>query len=265
MLRNHKFHLDKKLLALERERNALFRRPEMVPIDPPIQRGWIRRWVLTQWAMHHPQRSIFEDILREVNIEQRIPHRAFRHRKSGRRKVMHVTSQGFRRIRVGRWRQLQWSQEHKAFFRPVYHVRQNNRFLVHFVLRSHHMFELKIERRLIHQLPLLDPGAESRLAEIRGFLNPEAERRLAWLQGRRHWHCRSYHCSRRYESEKAARRRMVRLRMGDWDAEKRRQNLPALLSIHIHHTSSSRLDAGANFPNEGNGGARLAASQTALV
>jgi hypothetical protein len=225
MQRNHRFYRDKKLLALEREDKLLCRRPTMVAIDPPIQRGWVRHWVLADWVKDHAQRAVFEDILREVNTEQLFssPTRPRGKRRS--RRQMHETSQGFKRIKAAKWRQLNWSSGHKAYFRPIYHVRHHGRLLIHYILCTHHMFELKVEPRWIRRLPLLDPESMSRRTEIGALLGKREEMRLNWLHGGRRWHrwWRSLDDSKHAALGKAARKQMVRIRQGEWDAERRQR------------------------------------------
>lgn len=94
------------------------------------------------------------------------------------------------------------------------------------------MFELKVERRWIYKLPLLEPEVDSRLAELRALLGEKKEMRLHRLHGKRHW-SRWGSCQRLKRSllEKSAAKRMVRIRQGEWDAEERRWSLSPLLSI----------------------------------
>jgi hypothetical protein len=120
MLRNHQFYHDKSLLGLEREDKALNRRLRtVVTIDPPVQRGWVRRWRLAKWAKRHPQRQLFEEILQEVQTEQRMTIRPSAWAIRQRRKL-HITGQGFQRISAARWNRLKWTSSHRAYFRPEY-------------------------------------------------------------------------------------------------------------------------------------------------
>ena len=246
MQRNYQFHRDKKLLALEREDKALSRRRRtMVTIDPPVQRGWVRRWRLAKWAEKHPQRTLFEEILREVQTEQRISIRPSAWAVRLRRKL-HITGQGFQRISAARWSKLKWTSAHRAYFRPEYRTTRTNRFITFYRLATCHMFDLKAERHWIHTLPLHQPELESRLSELSHLIGAIGEHRLDHLHGKsdRDWWD---HYSTEKAIKKAVRKQMVRIRQGEWDAEKRRRSPSPLLSIPdyplLHTGASANMQA----------------------
>src|SRR6185295_12895690 len=111
MLRDKHYYRDKQLLALGRESRALFKESKVqVPIDPPIQRGWVRRWRLTKAAQGRPDAPVLLTILSGINTEVHFWRRNFKPGR-GRKDLLRrhiLTGQTLRVLHGWEWHRLGW-------------------------------------------------------------------------------------------------------------------------------------------------------------
>ena len=224
MQRNLHTERDKTMLRLERERKQLRRqRDQMVPIDPPIQRGWLRRWRLTARAKLRIDVPVLATILAAINTEQHFWRRSFKRGKHARRrKFYQIPNQSPRELHEWDWQRLGWPEKWKQpYFRRRESTGWGGRHVVTYRFFRDDLIEFYTERHLISKLPLHQPEVERRYAEVEDALGHCGSLRLDSLHGRGKYHCSSHH-----DRENALRRRdeslIRRALLGDWEAEKNR-------------------------------------------
>jgi hypothetical protein len=220
MNQKFKYHHDKKLLSIHRERRALWKRERQIKeIDPPIPHGWIRHWRLTTRAKNRHDASVLKTILTAIDNPR------FHWRKSfvpGRRRLrkMIENTQSLCCIRERVWKRLAWPEDWKKYFRQiVVNPGRQDQTCSYKILRED-LFELFTERHYVREIRLIDPAAESREAELDQYLT---------VRGRRHRLNRLLDCGyrpgpdiRQVKLARLAERRIQKAFQGDWEAEVRR-------------------------------------------
>lgn len=216
---------EKQLLALERERRKLWRRKrEMVPLDTPIQRGWMRCYCLTEDAEKRSDADLLRAILRRINVVRYHWRRSFAVSRRTRRHKRQYLKQALMTIPSWEWRSSKVPQEWKTYFSREW-VMENRQWVEVFRFRMVKLFELRVLPRMIHELPVCDPELESRLDEIEAEMrDPKKEGRLAKLKGERWtWPCDE----RQNRLERLAKKRIRAAVLGDLEAEKRVAKTPS--------------------------------------
>ncbi len=223
MQRHLRFHNDKHLLALERERNRLHAlRRRKVPVDPPREHGWVQHFRLTRSAAGRPDAAILRTILMELDTRRYSNTRHFGPRRRwARSRRMYYTEQSLLTIAPGNWPRLGWPDEWRERYFALREIVWLHHRTAAWVFTGESLFELFSERHFIHEEESLDPDIERRLAEVNLEIGDEGERRLNWLYGRSH---------RRWSEDprirlhaRLASRRIRRAMQGDWEAERGRQ------------------------------------------
>lgn len=224
---------DKKLLAIHRERRALWKRHRhTVEIDPPIPRGWIRHWRLTAKARNRHDAPILKAILQVIDNRRFHWRQSFESGRRRRRKMVE-NSQPLSGIREQRWKQLGWPDEWKKYFRKVpVNVGRPDQTIAYKILRDD-LFELFTERNFIWRMRVIDPELESREAELNRYLRTSGQgHRLnkildsVWRRGPD---------PRSKKLARLAQRRIRKACEGDLEAEARRPHLFASASSSAHH------------------------------
>ena len=229
MQKNHHTDRDKRLLRLNRERRALLiLRRQKVKIDPPVQRGWVRRWRLTQRSQLRQDAAVLSTLLSALNSERFFWRRNFRRGKHARRRWKE-TSQELRVLHEWEWVRLGWPEIWKErYFRLHMTTGWGGRWAVTYSFIREDCFELYTDRHFITELPLLQPEVESRLEEIEAAIGFDGQNRLNHLTGGRYRHGPD---DRQRYRERFDRRRIRLALLGDWEAERARTNTPFSLSL----------------------------------
>jgi len=229
MQKNQHSEHDKFLLRLNRERRALsILRRQKVKINPPVQRGWVRRWRLTERAKMRQDADVLAILLSALNSERFFWRRNFRRGKHARR-GWHETSQSLRVIHDWQWDRLGWPEEWKErYFRRQETTGWGGRPAGTCTFIREECFELYTDRHFITELPLLQPELEGRLEEIEAAIGFAGQNRLNHLTGGRYRHGPD---GRLRYRERLDRRRIRLALRGDWEAERARSNTPFSLSL----------------------------------
>ena len=166
MNREFKYHRDKKLLAIHRERRALWkRRWQTSKIDPPIPRGWIRHWRLTAKARNRHDAPVLKVILNEIDNPRFHWRKSFVSGKRRLRKMVENT-QALCCLRERRWKRLDWPEDWKKYFRQiVVNPGRPDQTFAYKILRED-LFELFIERNFVWEVRPMDAGRFAGLADL---------------------------------------------------------------------------------------------------
>lgn len=198
---------DKRLLALEREVNRLYRaqyHAPVIPLERPYQRGWVKSYVLEERVRRRLDAPMFEAILRAVNQRVYCRDRNFVNRQA------HPVVLRPRVIPVREWLKLAWPASHQRYFgygcwrlddRPWTPVKYRSH-ITGFKLVQLWWLREDIQPHLITHQKVDLPDVRSRIAEIETLFNETNGRaRLDWLHGRSRWWRRFQHTARDLRSD----------------------------------------------------------------
>jgi hypothetical protein len=177
---------EKKIRSVARELKKIGREvqnPPSVRLKEPIQRGWLRKYVLTKEAQSRPDAQVLEDILKVIGTTQYHWRRVFvRGRRAGRHMI--EMKQPLKEILIDTWKRYptDYPDTWKRYFHLeykqggyVWYGRQSGHQW-HYVFTDPHLFELKVERHWLTHVKIIDPLLIEHQAELE-----------AWMEGRRGW------------------------------------------------------------------------------
>jgi hypothetical protein len=183
---------DKQLLALQRERNVLYKQQRnlgWVELNSPIVRGWKRYFVLRDDVAKSKQASFFESILSKINTTQYSYRKDFRvkKRKWG-KKVYVVKELHLLRPQAFCFNKMKFTEAEKQFFeeRLVQDKWTTKPYKI-YVFKESWRFVLRVRPNIITKTRARDEVIESRIQQINNYLeNGALIGRLAHLSnGRR--------------------------------------------------------------------------------
>ncbi|XHR26683.1 MAG: hypothetical protein ACFUZC_12065 [Chthoniobacteraceae bacterium] len=168
---------DRRLLAVIREQDDLRqRRYTIVKLDPPIQRGWRRFYVLGERAQKRPDHKTLEAILAVIGPEV-IHHSPDFRRRSGRRRKLIEIDQPLKSIPFCEWSRKNYPDEWLRYFHAE--TRRRPKYAIQvWVFMQPALFELKVERNWQWYYREVDPAIETRLGELDRWL----EQHLGWCR-----------------------------------------------------------------------------------
>lgn len=182
---NQRDKCDKELLALGREREELWQRYWItLQLPEPVQRGWMRHYVISEKIGNHKHRAIFQDILEVIGTTAWSKTPDFRAlRRRNKKCVLTEVDQPLKVISVSRWEERQYPEAWKRYFclEPVRHKQLWHQT---YVFAHRRVFEFKVEPLFVTEVKVPDPAVEKRMSEIEQrlchrYLSP----RLDWLLG----------------------------------------------------------------------------------
>ncbi len=168
---------DKKLIALHKEDKSISRQQwdlGFEPLDPPIQRGWKRTFVLRHDVKASPDADFFQGLLDKINHVQYSHRRDFKNKKKRRgRKVQVERIQQLKELSEYSYAKAKLTPKQQKYFReeeeisPVRkHVRTKK-----YVFTAPWKFVLKVTPHMITQVKIIDPELERRSAEISHYID----------------------------------------------------------------------------------------------
>ena len=167
---------DKQLLALGNERTKLYRQIRNLPdepLNPPIQRGWQRFFVLRDDVARSAKAAFYESILRHINTTQRHHDRRFvkRKRKFG-RKYYVPREQHLARLDEWEWRNAAFTPAEAALFEVRGETNPPGRGVrVQRVFTEPWRFRLQVAPFMVTHRRVKDSELEARLAAVRRVLD----------------------------------------------------------------------------------------------
>lgn len=170
------------LMRLYREYDALRSRLNRLGyerLDPPVQRGWKRSFVLRdhplQQLTHSPKReeTFFQGILDKINSIQYSSRRDFKvkHRRRG-KKVHESRPQELKTIWMSGFEKMKFTEEEARYFDLVMtNEREGSSFRWMYVFREPWRFRLKIEPNIIRWKRVKDFDLERRTLELEHYID----------------------------------------------------------------------------------------------
>ncbi len=181
---------EKQLIKLEKERGELwhikYHKVEYVPLDPPIQRGFRRSFILREDVARTYRAAFYQGILDKINTVLVHHDRAFtkKLRKNGKKKI--PIPQYLKELDNARFRQLKLSEHEAALF--YLGIASNPRCRLHgevWKFKEPWRFRLQIRRNMITQLKVENIEVEKRLKEINRLMDdPGISGKIENMKGR---------------------------------------------------------------------------------
>jgi hypothetical protein len=166
---------DKELLAIDRERRALWqslRELPFVPLVPAVQKGWIRRFVIRPDLIGSTRAASLETVLEKINNVQWSYRKDFlvKRRKFG--KKIHVPKEQYlEKLAAWQMHKHAFTEEQKNLFDVEWRYnKHSNAHDAIYVFREQECFRLKVFPNIIDKIRMKDGMLESRLEEIDQYL-----------------------------------------------------------------------------------------------
>lgn len=178
---------DKALLKLDREEDALWRkrsRPVYVPLQPPIQKGFYRFFVLRDDVARGRQASFFQGILDKINTQQHFHRKDFKKKKRVRGKKVWVDKeQRLKPLFQWEFDKHMFTKEEKAYFElRMIRCERKERDIPTWIFTQPWRFVLRVRPYILTHRRIVDPLLESQIQEIRNYIDERNLRsRMNWL------------------------------------------------------------------------------------
>ena len=212
---NDQSHAEKHLRALHRELKRLRARQRHPPIhelNPPIQRGWKRHFVLTSSALLRPDAALLASILGHLNTVRYFWRPDFCRTRSQRRlrRGLVFIEQELMAISWCEWKEAPVPPAWQKYFRleflpnesllPYWRGRKKTEqqspwfaqtgrhYGWGYAFRFTSWFELKVEKHWLTHYTEIEPGVAGRIAEIERWMSfHRGQERFARLTGHSRW------------------------------------------------------------------------------
>lgn len=183
-------HKEKQLIKLEKERRELwhikYHKVEYVPLDPPIQRGFRRSFILREDVARSSCAAFYQGILDKINTVLVHHDRAFtkKLRKNGKKKI--PIPQYLKELDNAQFRRLKLTEKEAAQF--YLGIASNPRHRQHgevWKFKEPWRFRLQIRRNMITQQKVENIEVEKRLKEINRLIDePDVAGKIYNMRGR---------------------------------------------------------------------------------
>lgn len=179
---------DKRLLALRRQIEALYdqrRKLGWEPLDPPVQKGWKRFFVLRDDVARSKQADLFQQILDKINTTDWSHRKDFlvKKRRFGKKKYV-VKGQRLWEPDEYQFAKLGLSEKEQQFFYSVYRTEKYSRLPVkYFVFTEPWRFVLRTRPNMITKVRKRDSQLDAAIQKLRGYIvRNHLERRIEKLK-----------------------------------------------------------------------------------
>lgn len=182
---------DKKLRQLDKERTRVWNQIRDLgyeELNPPIQRGYKRLFVLTDETKHSKQADLYQSILDKINTVRYSSHKTFKDRKRKIRKWQYQVRNEQELKTPDSWtfhNKMNLTEEEKRFFLPVeyYHAPSKSYQRKHIFIERWR-FKLRIMPNMITRVQIKDVELEQYYEELNGYLSKNKNvRRLTKMWG----------------------------------------------------------------------------------
>ena len=172
---NQKEQEEKKIRAIVRETDRLHNAilsPVSIPLKEPIQRGWVRRYVLAKEAEARPDREMLAAILNNIGSTVHSRHPLFLKKRTRRSRKLVDIKQPLYEILVDQWstkrypRPEEWKRYFHLEYKPYYRGLQ-----WFYVFTETHLFQLKVEPHWLTHVKVIDAQLIERKAELDTWMN----------------------------------------------------------------------------------------------
>ncbi len=177
--RRHKIRMqyedfDKQLRRLNREETKLRKQLYNLgwePLQPPVQRGWKRTFVLREDVARTDRAEFFNGILDKINTIDRSWRKDFKKKKRYMgRKIYVVKPQYLKKLDLWEWRKAAFNGAEQQFFECVFSIDKRGCVKQQYVFTKPWHFVLKIAPNIIDKVRIRDVEIEQRMQEIDNYI-----------------------------------------------------------------------------------------------
>jgi hypothetical protein len=174
---------DKMLIRLHKEEKVIHkarRNLGWTELKPPVQRGFVRFFVLLEDVKHTRQASFFEEILKKINTSQWSHRRDFkRKRRKFGKKIYVVREQGLQDIGEKEFFSKKFNDSERLYFyETLIHPKWSRTPIKVYRFTESWRFILRVEPNMITQVRIKDLDLEKRDAEINKYFTNDSRQRL---------------------------------------------------------------------------------------
>lgn len=172
---------EKKLLALLREENRLYRidrEAPWVPLTPPVMRGYKRYFVLRPDVQRSKNAAFFEGLLAKINTIQYFYRKDFKVKNRYRgKKILRLREQYLQEPKACWLYKYRFTDKEMRFFEQRIDPKEKGIYSIYYVFTEPWRFILRVRPNMIDKIKVLNPDLESRMQELenkieRNFLRP---------------------------------------------------------------------------------------------
>ncbi|MGG9964749.1 hypothetical protein [Ferruginibacter sp. SUN106] len=187
---------DKQLIQLDKEETLLYRQQRNLgwePLHPPVQKGWVRFFVLREDVARSRYATFFEGILNKINSYDYSWRKDFKKKKRRRgRKRYEVKPQYLLKPYEYEFVKMEFSEIEKTFFREVWELDWRKQPVKRYEFTEAWRFVLKVKPNMIDKVRIKDAELESKMSIIDNYLdrNDYRKRQCKLLRGYykyKHW------------------------------------------------------------------------------
>jgi hypothetical protein len=187
---------DKKLIQLYKEEKKLYQQKRNLgwqELNPPVQKGWVRYFVLRDDVGRNRHADFFESILKKINTYEYSWRKDFKKKKRKRgRKIYVVKPQSLLRLYEYQFNKMQFNTAEKQFFREVWELDWRKKPVKRYEFVEPWRYVLKIKPYLIDKVRIKDSILEARIQGIQNYLerNDLRGKQVRLLKGSwKRWRC----------------------------------------------------------------------------
>ena len=166
------FH--KRLIDLDKEERALHRQKWNLgwePLEPPVQKGWKRVFVLRDDVARSRQADFYAGILARINTTEWSHRKDFKKKKRAfGRKIYVVREQYLLKPDEHHFHKLAFSDAEQAQFHPEWSYQKGTgKFIKRYVFNEPWRFVLRVKPNIIDKVRKMDPELDARIHEIAAY------------------------------------------------------------------------------------------------
>ncbi|NOT91652.1 hypothetical protein [Ferruginibacter sp.] len=165
---------DKQLIQLHKEENALYLQQRNLgwePLHPPIQKGWVRFFVVREDVARSRHGIFFETILKKINTYEYHWKKDFKRKKRKRgRKIYVVKPQHLLRPYEYQSLKMDFNESEKQFFREVWELDWKKQPIKRYEFIEVWRYVLKIKPNMIDKVRIKDAELESKMKLLDNYL-----------------------------------------------------------------------------------------------
>jgi len=162
---------DKMLIELSKEYSELRRRQNLLGWEPlllPVQKGWIRFFVLREDVAQSKQAEFFEGVLKKINTYDWSDRRNFLVKRRFRgRKYYVVKPQKLKELYSWEFERLEFDEKERKYFDEQYIYHKNYREpSIRYVFNEPWRFVLRVRPNIIDKVRIMDHELQARMRWI---------------------------------------------------------------------------------------------------
>lgn len=141
------------------------------PLDPPIQRGWKRTFVLREDIKLSPHAEFFENLLKVINTVQYSHRRDFKKKKKRKGRKVHIDRiQQPEVLHEYLFKKL--TAEQQQYFREELEIKAHRQHekIRKYIFTQVWRFVLKVSPNMITEVKIIDPELESRQTQLDNYI-----------------------------------------------------------------------------------------------